>query len=412
MVLFHGHFHRIIFSALLGGLVPCGCDRASRPPAVPRTPSSQLVSDQPGQLETPRALTPLCEYDGRIRHVVFHSADGVVAEAWRAVHDLLVTMPPDVRFTFVCDTPAALNETRGRLRQWKFERNNILSRLIETPVSVWARDRYIAMHPSGDARPPAWLVPQVVENLDGTRRRRERDVPALLNAVMPLCRVAETPLVLEGGNLVASNKQVFIGANVLRANAAREPAEQIRAALADLFALPVVLVEDASGLPPVAHVDMFLTPAADDHVLLGSPALAAEIMAAADAASTEALRQRLFVTTELPGGLDASFSPERVARFDQVAAQLQKLGLEVTRLPYVDSRAGDFIVTYNNALQETREGVRIVYMPIYRIPALDDAARRVYESLGCLVQPIDVSSVCHLLGAVRCLANVVERSSD
>ncbi len=340
---------------------------------------------------------------------MFHSTAGVVAQAWRPVHDLLAAMPPDVRCTFVCDTRAALDETRGRLRQWKFQRDNIVSGYIESPISVWARDRYIAMHPAADGRPPVWLVPQVVESRDGNRRRQERRVPALLSAAELRCRVAETPLVLEGGNLVASNTRVFMGANVLRDNAVLHSPEQTRAALADLFAPQVVLVEDHSGLPPVAHVDMFLTPIADDHVLVGSPALAAEIIAAADPASIYALRQRLFITPELPGGLEASFAPERAARFDQLAARLEKLGLKVTRIPYVDSRSGDFIVTYNNVLQETRDGRRIVYMPIYQIPALDDAARRTYESLGFLVRPIDVSSVCHLLGAVRCLANVVER---
>ena len=122
---------------------------------------------------------------------------------------------------------------------------------------------------------------------------------------------------------------------------------------------------------------------------------------AADA-STEALKKRLFGEPDLSAG--------RAARFDQVAAQLAALGLAVTRVPYVDNRGGDFAVSYNNVLQEKRDGQHVVYMPIYQIPALDAAAAEMFESLGMVVRPIDVSPVCHLLGATRCLANVVERT--
>ncbi|MCA9256899.1 MAG: hypothetical protein KDA33_14725, partial [Phycisphaerales bacterium] len=81
----------------------------------------------------------------------------------------------------------------------------------------------------------------------------------------------------------------------------------------------------------------------------------------------------------------------------------------VIRIPYADSRGGDFIVTYNNCLQETRDGERVVIMPTYDIPALDAAARKVYESLGMRVREVNVSTISHLVGAVRCMGNVVER---
>lgn len=404
MVCKRRYLNRFVATGLLFAV--SGCDDGSS------GNSSKDRSNSPDSAPHLR-LIPLPEYSGRIQHVVLHSPQGLVGQTWRSVYDLLTAMPPDTRFTLVCNTQAALSETQGRLRQWKFDdRKDIAAILIQQPISIWARDRYIAMARAEAGGLPTWLVPQVVQNFDSERRQQEREVPGLLNEVKPCCRIAETPLVLEGGNVIASKRQVFAGANAFHENTQIGTPAQTKAALEGLFGLPLIMIHDDSGSPPMAHVDMFFTPVADDHVLVGSPALAAEIVKKADSSSAGLLKRRLFITPDVSGGIDASFSPQRARRFDQVAKQLTELGLRVTRIPYVDSRNGDFAVTYNNVIQEQRDGRHIVYMPIYKIPALDDAARRTYESLGMIVKPIDVSPICHLLGAVRCLANVVERSDD
>jgi hypothetical protein len=385
------------------------CDRSSTERrSTAATMPAQTANRGPDVVEAAAAiqahgLAPLSEYDGRIAHIVFHSADGLVGIAWRPIYDLLSAMPAETRFTFVCDTDAALSETRGRLRQWKFTgRENIRTHLVRTPLLLWARDRYIVARPSTDGELPIWIVPRILQNFDSGRRSSEQAVPTLLNAIVPTCRAARTPIALEGGNVIASNGRVFVGANVLRDNASTGSPNQTKAGLSELFAVPVTLVADETGLPPIDHIDLFITPIADDHVLVGSPTLAARVMEGADDASAESLRKRLFG--------EPDFSAGRAARFDQVAEQLAALGLTVTRVPYVDNRGGDFAVSYNNVLQEMRDGQHVVYMPIYQIPALDAAAAETFESLGMVVRPIDVSPVCHLLGATRCLANVVERT--
>ena len=50
-------------------------------------------------------------------------------------------------------------------------------------------------------------------------------------------------------------------------------------------------------------------------------------------------------------------------------------------------------ISYTNGVFETRHGVRIVYMPWYDEPTLDNAARRAYESAGWQVVPIPVRTV-------------------
>src|SRR5687767_1140737 len=51
----------------------------------------------------------------------------------------------------------------------------------------------------------------------------------------------------------------------------------------------------------------------------------------------------------------------------------------------------------------------IVYLPTYRIPALDRAATDSYTALGYCVVPIDVSTVYTLNGSLGCLVNVMAR---
>lgn len=390
---------------------PAACDDA---PAPAGSAPAEGRADTPRAVEEPRALVPLCEFDGAIRHVVIHAPQGRIQYAWRAMHDLLAAMPADVRFTFVCDTGAAQEELNGRLRQWKFDaRGNVVVRLYGKRVSIWARDRYIATQPVGPGRAPVWLTPQAPMSFDRRRRLAEGGIPEFLNTQSKTCDARETRLVLDGGNVLCDGARVLLGSNVLIENRRAGDASALRGRLSALFGLPVVLVPSETAQPPIRHLDLFMTVVGAGRAVVGSPALAREAMAGADEASRTALRERLFAVDEpAPGGqaIGPDLSDARCALFDDVARSLEVAGFAVTRMPYADSRGGDFIVGYCNVIQEHRDGRHIVYMPVYGIPALDAAARAAWEALGCEVRPIDVSSMCHLLGAVRCLANVVERS--
>jgi hypothetical protein len=352
---------------------------------------------------------PLAEYDGAIRHVVIHQPEKLVGQAWRATYDLLVAMP-DTTITLVCDSKVAVDETVGRLRQWKLaERANIRILPVDGPLLVWARDRYIAMRRTGGEELPVWLTPKPPLSFDAERRTGELLIPVAFNEIVPMCTQVDTRLVLDGGNIVASRDRVFIGGNVIEDNKDLGNADWTQATLKEFFGTNVTIVAEPDGRVPVAHLDMYVTILDGNRALVGDPRLAKKLIASADEASRKALYERLYITPNMPPPIGPDFTDERIARFDAIAKALTDAGVEVTRIPYADSRGGDFIVTYNNVLQETRDGQRIVYMPIYEIPALDAAARDLYESLGMTVKEINVSTICHLLGAVRCLANVVER---
>jgi hypothetical protein len=75
-------------------------------------------------------------------------------------------------------------------------------------------------------------------------------------------------------------------------------------------------------------------------------------------------------------------------------------------VPFHDPKT---FITYTNGVFETRDGVRIVYMPWYDWPALDEAARATYASLGYRVHPVPVRALYPLRGTIGCLINVLAR---
>ncbi len=386
-------------------VVAVSCDSGTKPDngagSSTNTPDASLTGRG--------RFAPLSEYSGAIDHIVVHQPENLVGQSWRATHDLLKALP-DTTFTLVCNSQKAVDEVTGRLRQWKFtERGNVRLLAVDGPLLMWARDRYIATRRTASQSVPAWITPEPPPTFDSDRRSNERGIPDAFNAVALTCERVDTALVLEGGNVVASRSNVYVGANALSENAASGDALRVRELLDDLLAGRLIIVGDEAGGVPCDHVDMYLTAIDDGKVLVGSPALARQVIASADEASKQALYERLYITPNMPPPVGPDFTAARNKLLDDIAERLTAEGVEVIRIPYADSRGGDFIVTYNNVLQETRNGERIVIMPIYEIPALDKAAREVYESLGVQVREVNVSTISHLVGAVRCMGNVVGR---
>src|SRR4029079_8159819 len=91
---------------------------------------------------------------------------------------------------------------------------------------------------------------------------------------------------------------------------------------------------------------------------------------------------------------------------DRAAALLAARGFKVVRVPALVLSGGGSFVTYTNAVFDRRaDGKRVVYLPTYALPALDDAAQKFYEAQGFEVHPIDVSPIYRLNGSLGCLVN-------
>jgi hypothetical protein len=68
------------------------------------------------------------------------------------------------------------------------------------------------------------------------------------------------------------------------------------------------------------------------------------------------------------------------------------------------------ILTWTNAVIETRGGKRRVYLPAYGLKRLDRAAQEAWDAVGCEPVPISAEAVIVLGGAVRCVTNAVREA--
>jgi N-dimethylarginine dimethylaminohydrolase len=208
-------------------------------------------------------------------------------------------------------------------------------------------------------------------------------------------------LSLEGGNVVANRRHVFVGATVYADNLLAPP-QLVDEELRRVVGRDYIIVSDERLGVPWEHVDMFLTPIDETTVLLASEALARTLLApGVDDAELE--------FTDIDSSLGFCPSDKIQDQLDGIAQALRGQGYRVLSLPAIFNNGEDWVINYNNVLMERRDGRRIVYMPVYHIPQLDVVAEAVYASEGFEVFPIDVSKLYRHGGALRCIANVTRR---
>jgi hypothetical protein len=85
-------------------------------------------------------------------------------------------------------------------------------------------------------------------------------------------------------------------------------------------------------------------------------------------------------------------------------------GRTVHRVPLGVVPNRPWMLSYTNVLQEEAGGERIVYLPQYSVPPLDEAAAEAWRARGYRVQAIAAAPLIPLQGALRCLVSVLERS--
>jgi N-dimethylarginine dimethylaminohydrolase len=158
---------------------------------------------------------------------------------------------------------------------------------------------------------------------------------------------------------------------------------------------------------------MYLTPIDDKTLLLGDPALGKSMIAARKAEPRDDSEETEEAAEDNPQEQCSRTTTDKVeleSLYEHARKQLVKKGFKVERIPLLLDEYG-YTVTYNNVLMEVRGGKRIVYMPVYGIEELDTAAQKKYESLGFKVKPVDVSKIYKFGGTLRCVTNVLARST-
>jgi len=268
--------------------------------------------------------------------------------------------------------------------------------IVGRPITSWARDRLAVLDPGADGAltilaPPApmtgvearandWLVPWALSEYLG-------DAASLERAIFRF----------EGGDLIADADHVYVATPLFERNP-DVSAERVLAQLQITLGRPILRIGREGHPSPSHHIGMFVTPLGEGVVLYGDPEMGLALLRDRDA----------LMVAGAPLVIDRT--AEARAPFAEVRDALTAAGLRTVALPLLVSDQAHVWLSYNNVFMERRRDGRLhVYMPTYDLPEFDLAARQVYESLGAVVHPIDVSHLFRLGGTVRCLVAPLRR---
>ena len=336
---------------------------------------------------------------GAIAEILLQYDPDIHFELEPVYRDLFAALPNDVQLKVLCSTAAAVEDFA---RAWK---SVLQERTVEVinvglPISLWARDRCIARQSLDLNDTGATFVPVAPWDYEP-----EKSNDLLLQDILHEARLApavmDSPLHIEGGNIISNRRHVFFGANVLSENG-NLSARRLESELTRLLGRPYLSVGSDSGEAPWCHIDMYFTPVSDDTVLVANPRLASKILSTHYGCDEDG-----DYWDELPGTTCPSEWLQD--QFDNVAALAQRGGYKVYRVPAIANMPDQWMITYNNILLDERNGRKVVYMPVYAIPPLDQVATAIYQGLGFEVRTVDVSQVYNRGGALRCIANVIRR---
>lgn len=341
---------------------------------------------------------------GSIAEILLHYSLNSEGELGPVYEDLFQHLSADTRLQVCCTSAKSMQafvSRWGDLAIGPGREVHVIN--VNRPITVWARDRRICRQ-GADGRPGPCFIPTPHSTYD-PEKQNDLVLPSLLWSTGLVPNVSLTAFHLEGGNVVSNRKHVFVGVNALADNAQRFPSEEgLFAELTRLFGRPAIAIKTHEGDVPWIHTDMYITPIDTRTVLVASPAEGCRLLPGQTHIQV-ANRARW---SDVPFDQIEINSPKQ-RQFDDVARQLTDLGYRVIRMPALINVEKDWMVTYNNVLMDYQQGQRVVLMPHYNIPELDEEATRIYTALGFEVRPINVSNVFHLGGAIRCLANVTNR---
>jgi len=272
------------------------------------------------------------------------------------------------------------------------------------PITSWMRDRLGVLDP-GPSGGPAVLLAPAAPMTGPEARAHDWIVPWTLGEHLGTrAMVRATEYRFDGGDLIADEERVYVATPLFGRNPGVAP-DALVARLERDLGRPVLRLGSEAHSVPDHHIGMFLTPLGDGRVAVGDPDLAL-------AALAEVGMER---PAMLPVGgepLTLDLDPGRLDRFRRVAEELRAAGLEVVPIPILPSRSPYVFLSYNNVLVERRADGRLhVYLPVYGVDVLDDAAIRAWEEAGAVVHPIGVEGLFRLGGSVRCLVAPLAREA-
>ncbi|MBS2018588.1 MAG: hypothetical protein JST00_37325 [Deltaproteobacteria bacterium] len=340
-----------------------------------------------------RAHAPVVADDrGALREVVMHyvpELEGTFGDTYR---DFLGSLSQDTRVDFVVrrGTRARLDAFLGRPARHVVE--------VDVSFGIWSKDRALVLSRPDDSR-ISLLVPPKPRGGEGSRPGDWEVVPAFARSMPDRFEVKKLPIAFDAGDFTVAGDRVLVDPNLFARNAARglkTPAE-----LTKLLGREVARIGESVGDVPRHHMSMYMAALEGNVALVGDPAEGVRILGEGFAPGETSL--------ETAEPLRADASPIVIARFDRAAKELEKAGFRVVRIPTLAFDDKTYFA-YTNGVFETRGGERIARIPVFDVPALDDAARGVYEALGWRVVPIRARKVYVQHGTIGCMVNILARS--
>ena len=343
---------------------------------------------------------------GPLREVVMHYVPELEPAFAASYRDFLGTLPESTRVVFVVRRGgrAALEAFLARI-----DASPVLSARAwwssTVPLGIWSKDRALVLSPEATDTRQVLLIPPRPRPGEVSRPGDWTIVPALAAALPESFEVRPLPVAFDAGDFAISAKRVLFDVNLFARNRSRgfrSPAE-LKDKVATLLGREVVMLGTELGDVPRHHMSMYMAPLGDGTVLVGNPEAGARLVGR-DYVPGE-------VSPETGAPLRADFSPETIQRFARAAQDLAAAGFRVVRIPTVPFDDKTYFA-YTNGVYETREGRRTAWMPSFDVPALDAAAREVYEGLGFRVVPVSVRAIYTQHGTIGCMVNVVARGSE
>lgn len=335
----------------------------------------------------------LSDCDGALHELVIQylpSADPIVALAYR---DLLRQLPASVTVHVIVPDRAAFDQLARIAGATQCRLNPIV---VAHPITCWARDRWLALHPAGESRAITVLSPRGEMGADSwPARKGDESVGESLAGSVQEVAAARSELYFDGGDFVCDNETAFVTPNVRKRNlqVTVHTEDELHRRLEHVLGLKVVLLKTSLD----HHAGMYMMTLGNRRVMVGDPRMARAMLTPGQA---DAL--------PLSGGPD--FSDATAAAFDTVADQCRQAGYEVIRVPIAPGGDGRTYLTYLNVILDEREGGRIVYKPRYDgADALNAAAAEVWMQAGFEVRAVDCTACYRHFGSLRCLVSVLRR---
>jgi hypothetical protein len=325
------------------------------------------------------------EDEGAVATWVWHF-DGEMRVACAPTYrDLLKALPPTARIVVGVTTAEDARVFRDQMDLDAAPDARI--RFVEAGefVSGWARDRYVLFARDGKSR---LLLPR--RDAVAAVRLGDLAVAQELKRLAPEIEVIESDLVLEGGNLLFTRDEVIAGPAALSANGGGAEA---RARIEEAFGRRLVVTAGADSPLAKEHVDMYVAVAGPRTLFVGDPRPAIEAL-------KEGENVRRF------GAFRAERQLALAEEYDRITKRLEAEEFEVRRIPILHADDG-VIVTWTNAVAETRDGRARVYVPSYGLKRLDRLAHDAWEAAGFQPVPITAEAVVVLGGSVRCVTNTL-----